>query len=123
MRVLALILIVVFNLVVTPSLMAPAAARDDGRYAQSPLKPWFDSLRDKNGIGCCSDADGIKLDDPEWRCERADRCFVRLDGAWREVPPDAILETSNIVGYAMVWRIPDGRGGTIIRCFLRGTEV
>lgn len=26
-------------------LSGPAAARDDGRYAASPLKPWFDSLR------------------------------------------------------------------------------
>jgi hypothetical protein len=105
-------------------LATAAPARDpDGRWAQSPYKQWFDSLTNRQGLGCCSDADGIRLDDPEWRCEHAGRCFVKLDGVWREVPPDAILDTSNIVGYAMVWRLPDGRGGIIIRCFLRGTEV
>jgi hypothetical protein len=26
-------------------LVGPAQARDDGRYSQSPLKPWFDSLK------------------------------------------------------------------------------
>jgi hypothetical protein len=31
-------------LVLTVLLMAPMMARDDGRYANSPLKPWFESL-------------------------------------------------------------------------------
>jgi hypothetical protein len=34
-------------------------AHDDGRYAHSPLKPWFDGL-------CCSDADGFAVSDPDW---------------------------------------------------------
>jgi len=38
-------------------------ARDDGRYANSPLKPWFDGLRSNKGL-CCSDADGFALSDP-----------------------------------------------------------
>jgi len=32
----------------------PAPARDlDGRYANSPLKPWFDQLKSGKGL-CCS---------------------------------------------------------------------
>jgi hypothetical protein len=27
--------------------------RDDGRYASSPLKPWFESLRNGWGQSCC----------------------------------------------------------------------
>ncbi|MGN1288938.1 MAG: hypothetical protein ACI4XG_20485, partial [Bradyrhizobium sp.] len=38
-------------------MASPTLARDDGRYANSPLKPWFESLH--SGYGqCCSDADG-----------------------------------------------------------------
>src|SRR6202012_1806058 len=42
-----------------------AIARDDGRYANSPLKPWFDGLRSSRGL-CCSDADGFAVSDPDW---------------------------------------------------------
>ena len=31
---------------------AGVSARDDGRYANSPLKPWFDQLASKKGQ-CC----------------------------------------------------------------------
>jgi hypothetical protein len=102
------------------ALVVASHARDDGRYAKSPLKPWFDSLQNKNGAGCCSDADGVRLDDPEWRCASSEDCEVRLDGKWQRVPPEAILETTNRVGYPIVWRLP---GDTTIRCFLRGSEI
>ena len=39
-----------------------ALARDDGRYANSPLKSWFDRLARGNGL-CCSFADGFRVDD------------------------------------------------------------
>ena len=35
--------------------------RDDGRYASSPLKPWFESLRNGWGQSCCDLADGIEV--------------------------------------------------------------
>ena len=28
-------------------------ARDDGRFADSPLKPWFDHLASGKGLCCC----------------------------------------------------------------------
>ena len=41
-------------------------ARDaDERYAQSMLKPWFDTLRGGKGR-CCSDANGYALADVDW---------------------------------------------------------
>ena len=53
-------------------------ARDDGRYAGSPLKPWFDSLKSGKGP-CCSDADGSAVSDVGW--ESKDGHYrVRLDG-------------------------------------------
>jgi len=43
-----------------------AMGRDlDGRYANSPLKPWFEQLKSRNGT-CCSDADGYVVEDADW---------------------------------------------------------
>ena len=35
-------------------------ARNDGRFADSPLKEWFDRLASGNGL-CCSFADGFSV--------------------------------------------------------------
>jgi len=40
-------------------------ARDDGRFANSPLKEWFDRLASKNGL-CCTFADGVSVQDVDW---------------------------------------------------------
>jgi len=58
-----------------------AHARDpDGRYANSPLKQWFDTLRSGKGP-CCSDADGSAVSDVDW--ESKDGHYrVRLEGEW-----------------------------------------
>jgi hypothetical protein len=45
-----------------------AFARDDGRYANDPLKYWFDNLTSSNGK-CCSFADGLSVSDVEWDAE------------------------------------------------------
>ena len=37
------------------------SARDDGHFADSPLKPWFDRLASGKGL-CCSFADGVSVD-------------------------------------------------------------
>ena len=47
-------------------LVVGVHARDlDGRYANSPLKPWFDHLASGKGL-CCSMADGESVADPDW---------------------------------------------------------
>src|SRR5579872_2511128 len=65
-------------------------ARDrDGRYADSALKGWFDSLKSGKGP-CCSDADGTALSDVDWQSK--DRHYrVRIEGQWYDVPDDAVL--------------------------------
>jgi hypothetical protein len=46
-------------------LTSPAPGRDlDGRYANSPLKPWFDQLKSAAGP-CCSFADGYVVEDAD----------------------------------------------------------
>lgn len=98
---------------------APAHARDDGRYVQSPLKQWFDSLASKRGP-CCSDADGFAVSDVDWERGVETQYRVRLDGDWYDVPNDALITVPNEVGRTMVWPIR-GVGGTYtIRCFMPG---
>ena len=89
-------------LVAVPTLLATGlvSARDDGRYANSPLKPWFDSLRSGRGL-CCSDADGVAVSDPDW--DSKDGHFrVRLHGEWIDVPDDAVITEPNRAGRTMV---------------------
>jgi hypothetical protein len=97
---------------------AVVQARDDGRYAHSPLKPWFDGLKSGKGL-CCSDADGFAVSDPDW--ESKDGHYrVRVDNEWVDVPDDAVITEPNRYGRTMVWPTK-GTLGTSIRCFMPGT--
>ena len=94
-------------------------ARDpDGRYANSPLKQWFDSLRSGKGP-CCSDADGSAVADVDWE-SRDGHYRVRLDGDWIDVPDEAVITEPNRVGRTMVWPMR-GYLGLSIRCFMPGS--
>ena len=77
--------------------------RPDGRYANSPLKQWFDSLKSGKGP-CCSDADGSAVSDVDWE-SKSGRYRVRIEGEWHEVPEDAVITEPNRVGRTMVWPI------------------
>ena len=67
-------------------LATSAPARDDGRYANSPLKEWFESLSSELGP-CCSDADGYIVADIDWESDHG-HYRVRIDGEWVMVPMD-----------------------------------
>ena len=95
-----------------------ALAHDDGRYAQSPLKSWFDSLRSKAGVPCCDVADGQRLDDVDWE-SRDGHYRVRIKGQWYDVPTEAVIEQANKFGPAVVWPYDNG-SGIQIRCFIPG---
>jgi len=93
-------------------LTSHALARDDGRYANSPLKPWFDSLKSQKGF-CCSEADGHET---EYDI-RGTKYWVPVNGTWREVPDEALLTEPNKFGRPMLWL--DSLQN--IRCFIPGT--
>ena len=96
-----------------------AHARDpDGRYANSPLKQWFDSLKSGKGP-CCSDADGTAVSDVDWESSNG-HYRVRLEGEWVEVPDEAVITEPNRVGRTMVWPLR-GYLGVSIRCFMPGS--
>lgn len=104
--------------VIVMALISALFAKDDGRFADSPLKPWFDSLASKKGL-CCSFADGRTVDDPDIDMDGA-HYRVRIDGHWIGVPDEAIIEKPNRYGRAVVWPYTDAAGTIQIRCFMPG---
>jgi len=94
------------------------SARDDGRYANSPLKTWFDQLASGKGL-CCSFADGVSVENVDWDTQNG-RYRVRMQGQWFVVPDAAVVTEPNRFGPAVVWPYQDGAGATQIRCFLPG---
>ena len=90
----------------------PAQGRDDGRYAQSPLKGWFDQLKSKKGL-CCSLADGRRT---EYDI-RDGSYWVPVDSVMTRVPDGAVITEPNKAGQAMLWLTFDKE----IRCFIPGS--
>jgi hypothetical protein len=106
----------------------PVNARDDGRYADSPLKSWFKGLRSGRGL-CCDFADGVRIDDVDWDTngptyKDGNATYrVRLGGQWLDVPPSAVVTEPNRAGPAIVWPlIYDGKPYDV-RCFLPGAGM
>jgi hypothetical protein len=111
-------------LLMLPLAADPGKARDlDGRYANSPLKQWFDSLKSGKGP-CCSDADGSAVSDADWETKDG-RYRVRLEGEWWNVPDDAVITEPNRAGRTMVWPVYYRSLGAAvrieIRCFMPGS--
>lgn len=120
-----MLLIVFWAAVFTASLTIVTEARDDGRYASSDLKPWFDQLASGKGL-CCSFADGLKIDDVDYDMQGSTEnggsgYRVRINGQWIEVPLAALITEPNKAGFAVVWPYTDANGVTQIRCFIPGT--
>ena len=100
-----------------------ALAHDDGRFAGSPLKAWFESLATKAGGLCCALADGIV--DVTWGTTADGHYRVHVWGQWVVVPDEAVVHGPNRLGRAVVWPyIDDVPGGSLvqIKCFLPGEE-
>jgi hypothetical protein len=116
-------LILTGALFIALTMIPPAAfARDDGRYANSPLKGWFDSLMSGKGL-CCSMSDGITLDDDDVET-RGGHYRVRWGNHdWVDVPDDALITQPNLYGRAVVWpeQFTKPWAGVGVRCFIPGS--
>jgi hypothetical protein len=79
---------------------------DDGRYASSPLKPWFESLRNGWGQLCCGLADGIEVVDGDWDT-RDGHYRVRLASGWTVWCKDPTTPTKRLCGCGTkkLWRM------------------
>jgi hypothetical protein len=93
-------------------------ARDDGRFSDSPLKPWFDRLASGKGL-CCSSADGVTVEDVDWDTQDG-HYRVRIYGQWLVVPDAAVVAEPNRFGPTVVWPYKDNDETTQIRCFMPG---
>lgn len=92
-------------LIPAPGLAPEAFSKGDrGQWGHdAATSEWFKSLRAPNGIPCCDYADGVRLEDPEWR-ENPDGSYsVFAKGEWRMIDKDHVITTSNRVGYAILW--------------------
>lgn len=99
-----------------------------GRWAANPLQSWFDQLRNKDGLYCCTDADGQPVEDGDW--DTKDNSYrVIIQGQWTSVPNNAVVLAPNKFGKAIVWLwneedLRNQWGATVanpIRCFIPGT--
>ena len=106
-------------LLMLPLAADPGEARDpDGRYANSPLKQWFDSLRSGKGP-CCSDADGSAVSDVDWESETGTTAFASTaSGTTCPTTPSSPNRIGS--GRTMVWPMR-GYQGLSIRCFMPGS--
>ena len=100
-----------------------------GKWANEPLRPWFEALKNKTGLVCCAEADGHPLDESEWDIkDNHYRVFVQ--GGWVVVPDLAVISGPNKFGKAIVWFM-DQAGvedvlpplSTRILCFMPGSGV
>jgi len=98
-----------------------AQARDDGRYEQSPNREWFRSLTNQYGIVCCDEADGMRVDAPDWEFD-GQSYRVRIEGSWMPVPATAIVRQSNKMSYAVVWLWKD-QDHFRVGCFMAGGAI
>ena len=129
MRRVAFDIITTFTIVTAIFASAIMAwPKDDGRYANSPLKDWFNGLSSSKG-NSCSMADGQRLENIDWDTaaiagaggDSTVRYRVRIDGQWIVVPPEAVVTEPNRAGVPIVWPYKDAVGATQIRCFLAGS--
>jgi hypothetical protein len=81
------------------------------------LAPWFNSLQQpRTGISCCSIADCRRTD----ARLAGDHYEALVDGQWRAVPPEAVVERAdNPTGRAVVCYTPS-RG---IMCFIKAPDA
>src|ERR1700733_2967907 len=97
-----------------------AMAFDNGQYGDVPanVRTWFKNVRSPQGIPCCDMADGHRTQFEM----RTDGYWVPIDGEWRHVPSEAIVQSAgNPVGEAVVWFAVLCGNTYHIRCFVPGS--
>lgn len=89
--------------------------------ADPEFSAWFHDLRNPTTGGiCCDQADGHILGDGEWRA-KGDSFEAIVEGAWRDVPKEVVLNrVDNPTGGAVIF-YPSG--GYTIFCFVRPSET
>lgn len=96
--------------------IAPAAARDpDGRYANSPLKQWFESQHNSVGQWCCDEADGHPFFG-DYKINEDGSVTIGSE----TIEAYKVLKGANPTGHA-VWWYTEGAYGKTTYCFIPGS--
>lgn len=89
-------------------------------YAHDPARPdldsWYMSLHSKNHVPCCDISDAHAVAAEDWKTEDG-HYMVMIDGDWKNVPDEALIDAPNLAGKALVWF---GYHSTRITCFMPG---
>jgi hypothetical protein len=102
-----------------------------GQYAQydPETRQWFRNQHSpKNGVNCCSDADGTYAqedirDGHYWTRFTTHRIGnPDMDSGWMQVPDDTVLTSPNRNGAAVVWYYYENYV-LKIRCFAAGAKL
>lgn len=102
--------------ILTATFMAATARAAPPPDADPALAPWFRSLQQpRTGISCCSVVDCRRVDSRL----AGDHYEVLIDGVWKPVPPETVLDRSdNPTGRAVVCYTP-ARG---VMCFIKAPD-
>lgn len=77
------------------------------------------NVYNKGKVNCCTDAEAASVQDPDWGIE-GERYWVVVQGAKRQVPPEAVVEGPNRWKVALLWLIQQPLGVQQIKCFMPG---
>lgn len=86
--------------------LLPAWARDDGRYAGSPYKAWYEQQHNAIGGYCCNNSDAQAF---YGDYTLNDDGSVEFDdaGAHHKLPAYMVLKGPNPTGHAVWWHLAD----------------
>jgi len=81
----------------------PAVDRGQWSNVHPEVREWFKSLKNSNGISCCDTADGVRIEDPDWK-ENVDGSYeVYARGGWQHIDQKHVIQGTNKVGYAVLF--------------------
>lgn len=95
-----------FAALIVCAVAIPVQARDDGRYANSQYKSWYESQHNAQGGFCCDRADG---QDFYGDYQPTSDGGVEFDdsGKHYKLPAYMVLKGPNPTGHAVWWHIND----------------
>ena len=108
-------------LIAVAALTTTARAVDRGQFDDVPddVRAWFKSVISPSGVPCCDISDGHRTAYET----REGNYWVPIEGAWMQVPTQAVIrDRGNPVGEAVVWYVHH-RGRIVISCFVPADAV
>lgn len=106
--IISMIVAVIMFVMWLSVLIWPARAFDNGQYegVDPQIRSWFEGVKSKNGVPCCSMADGHRTD---FKVDESGVYFVPIANEWVRVPPEAVITSQgNPNDAAIVWYVKQG---------------